>query len=111
MRGVITVHGGLDSSELRSLGPRPEEVLDFSANINPLGPRERVRRAAAEADLSANPDRHALALREALAARFNLHVDNLLIGNGSTELIHMLARAFLRAGQRCLIFAPAFGEY
>ena len=108
---MATTHGGLDAAELRSLGLRPGEVLDFSANINPLGTSQRVRRAAAEADLSAYPDPHCLNLREGLALRLGVSVDNLLVGNGSTEIIHLLARAFLRPQDRCLIFAPTFGEY
>ena len=108
---MATVHGGLDAAELRSLGLHKEQVLDFSANINPLGPSQRVRQAATEADLSAYPDRHCLALREELAARLDVGIENLIVGNGSTELIHLLARAFLRPGEKCLIFAPAFGEY
>ena len=108
---MITVHGGLDEAELRSLGLRPEEMLDFSANINPLGPSDRVRQAAVEAELSAYPDRTSLPLREALAARLDVGIDSLIVGNGSTELIHLLARACLNPGERCLIFAPTFGEY
>ena len=109
--GTATVHGGLDVGELRSLGLQPEEVLDFSSNINPLGPSRRVRAAAFKADISAYPDRDCLALRETLAARLNVGIDNLIVGNGSTELIHLLARAYLGHGDRCLIFAPSFGEY
>ena len=108
---MTTVHGGLDPAELRSLGLQPNQVLDFSANISPLGPSRRVMRAAAEADLSAYPDRNSLGLREALAARLNVAIDKLMIGNGSTELIHLVARACLRPGQKCLIFTPTFGEY
>lgn len=108
---MTTVHGGLDAAELRSLGLQHYQVLDFSANINPLGTSGLVRQAAAEADLSAYPDRYCLALREELAARLGVEVDNLIVGNGSTELIHLLARAFLRQGDNCLIFAPTFGEY
>ncbi|MCY4391275.1 MAG: histidinol-phosphate transaminase [Chloroflexi bacterium] len=111
MGNARTVHGGLDAAELRSLGLRPEEVLDFSANINPLGPSPRVRQAVAEADLSAYPDRDSLVLREALAARLGIGAGNILVGNGSTELIHLLARSRLRPGQRCAIFTPTFGEY
>lgn len=111
MRQVTTVHGGLDPAELRSLGLQPDQILDFSANINPLGPSRRVMRAAAEADLSAYPDRNSLGLREALAARLNVAIDKLMIGNGSTELIHLVARACLGPGERCLILAPTFGEY
>ncbi len=111
MTTMQTIHGGLDEAELRALGLRPDQVLDFSANINPLGPSERVKQAAAEAVLSAYPDRHSLRLREALAARLCVGTDNLLTGNGSTELIHLLARAFLRPGDGCLLFTPTFGEY
>ena len=108
---MATIHGGLDAAELRSLALQPGEVLDFSANINPLGPSRRVSQAAAEADLSAYPDRHSLALREELSARLGVGIDSLIVGNGSTELIHLLARAFLGPSERCLIFAPTFGEY
>ena len=108
---MTTIHGGLDTTELRSIGLQPEQVLDFSANINPLGSSRRVRQAAAEANLSAYPDRHSVALREELATRLDVSIDNLLVGNGSTELIHLLARAFLGPLERCLIFTPTFGEY
>ena len=106
-----TVHGGIDPVELRSLGLRREQVLDFSASINPLGPSSAVRKSAAGADLASYPDRESTVLREALAARFALSPDGLLVGNGSTELIHLLARACLAPGDRCLIFTPTFGEY
>lgn len=108
---MTTVHGGLDTAELRDLGLRAEEVIDFSSNINPLGTSERVRQAARGAHLSAYPDRDCLALREALAGRLGVGVDHLLVGNGSTELIHLLARARLREGATCLILEPTFGEY
>ena len=106
-----TVHGGLDLAELRSLGIRESEVLDFSANVTPLGPLAAVRDAAASVDLSVYPDRQCLALREALAARLRIGPEQILVGNGSTELIHLLARAYLCEGQRSFIFAPTFGEY
>ena len=108
---VTTVHGGLNDAELRAHGIDRADVLDFSSNVNPLGASPLVRKAAAEADLSAYPDRDCLQLREALAARLGIGVDHLLIGNGSTELIHLLARACLAPRARCLIFAPTFGEY
>lgn len=108
---LTTVHGGLDVSELRSLGLQPGQVLDFSANINPLGPSPRVRSAAVEADLSAYPDRHSIVMREKLAAKLDIGTENLIVGNGSTELIHLLTRARLRPRETCFIFAPTFGEY
>lgn len=111
MARAKTVHGGLDEAELRDYGLQREDVLDFSANINPLGPSPLVRQAAAAADLSSYPDRDCLALREALAQRLGVAIDHLLVGNGSTELIHLLASSRLKTGDCCLIFAPTFGEY
>ena len=108
---MATVHGGLDAAELQRLGLRPEQVLDFSSNVNPLGPSLRIKHAAAKANLSAYPDRHCLALREAIAARLEVGINKILVGNGTVQLIHLLTRAFLNPGQTCLIFAPTFGEY
>jgi len=108
---VPTVHGGLDDEELRVHGLSRGDVLDFSSNINPLGTSRLVRKAATTADLSAYPDRRSLVLSEALASRLDVCVDEVLVGNGSTELIHLLARAYLGPGRRCLILGPTFGEY
>ena len=50
------VHGGLNPSELRALGLRPADVLDFSASINPLGVSPLVSQALQRVDLSSYPD-------------------------------------------------------
>lgn len=108
---VDTVHGGLDDEELRMHGLTRGDVLDFSSNVNPLGPSRLVRKAAAKADLSAYPDRRSLVLGEALSSRLGVGVEEVLVGNGSTELIHLLTRACLGPRRRCLILGPTFGEY
>ena len=105
------VHGGTNIAELRSLGLRPEDVLDFSASINPLGVPHGANQAMNCVDLTAYPDTECTALREALAERTGVSTDKILVGNGSTELIHLTARAFLGSGDRAVIFAPTFGEF
>ena len=62
------IHGGLDAVELRSLGLRADEVLDFSANINPLGPSQSVRQAAA-AKPTCHPTQTAIVRRSARASQ------------------------------------------
>jgi histidinol-phosphate aminotransferase len=57
------------------------------------------------------PDREALALRRALADRTGIRPDQILIGNGTAELLWLVALAFLRSGDRVLIAGPTFGEY
>ncbi|MCI0796024.1 MAG: histidinol-phosphate aminotransferase family protein [Chloroflexi bacterium] len=108
---VRAVHGGLDLAELRRLGLDPRAVLDFSSSINPLGAPPGVMNAIADVNIAAYPDSDCLELREALGGSLNLEPDRILVGNGSTELIHLLATAFLSKGDGAVIFGPAFGEY
>ena len=103
------VHGGTNIAELRSLGLRPEDVLDFSASINPLGAPHGVLQAMTNVDLTAYPDTECTDLRETLASRLGVSDSHILVGNGSTELIHLTARAYLDADDSAVIFAPTFG--
>ena len=104
-------HGGTNVAELRSLGLRPEDVLDFSASINPLGAPPAVTLAMNGVDLAAYPDTECTALRESLAERLGVSTAHILVGNGSTELIHLTARAYMGNDSRTVIFAPTFGEF
>ncbi|MCY4377768.1 MAG: aminotransferase class I/II-fold pyridoxal phosphate-dependent enzyme, partial [Spirochaetaceae bacterium] len=105
------MHGGLNLSELRALGLRPDQVLDFSASINLLGASPLVREALQRVDLAAYPDPDCRDLREALSQQLGLEVDDIPIGNGATELIHLIARSVLRQGDAAAILAPTFGEF
>ena len=105
------VHGGLNVAELRALGLRRGEVLDFSASINPLGVSPAVTEALRNLDLATYPDPDCSELRRALADRLGLESERILVGNGATELIHLLARALLEAGDAAAIFTPTFGEF
>jgi threonine-phosphate decarboxylase len=108
---TIFTHGGNVFAVARQLGVPPEEILDFSASINPLGPPPGVRGAVAAAfdRLGHYPDSACTELVEALARCHGCEPANVCVGNGSTELIHLLPR--LVAAQRALIIAPAFSEY
>ena len=105
------VHGGLNFGELKALGLRPEEVIDFSASINPLGPSIRALEASWNVNLAAYPDPECLELRSAIGDSVGVDAECVLPGNGSTELIHLLARAFLSPDDTAVIFSPTFGEY
>ena len=105
------VHGGLNYAELASLGLRPEEIIDFSASINPLGPSQAALESAQRVNLATYPDPECLELRNAIGHATGVDPASVLPGNGSTELIHLLARAFLSPDDTALIFAPTFGEY
>ncbi|MDE2842820.1 MAG: histidinol-phosphate transaminase [Chloroflexota bacterium] len=110
------VHGGIRPAQLRQLGLDPAEALDFSASVSPLGPPEGLWDALKRVDLGAYPDPECLELREYLADHHGVGIENLLVGNGSTELIHLLARAYISGPSsngwpRVLQFSPTYGEY
>ena len=107
----ITPHGAITPAELERLGLRPEEVIDFSHSINPYGPAPAVQEALARVPLDRYPDPESLALRRALAAHLHRSVAQIIVGNGSAELLWLIALAFLDAGERVLILGPTFGEY
>ena len=104
-------HGGDVYNLARTLKVKVDELLDFSANINPLGYPPGLDVAAQEAMklVCHYPDRGCLELREKLAAYHQLTPQQILVGNGSTELIYLVVRA-LRP-QKGLIVVPAFSEY
>jgi threonine-phosphate decarboxylase len=103
-------HGDLVS---RSLDVRPEELLDFSQNINPLGaPRialEAAERALYE-DSGRYPDLEYAGLREALAAYLGVGAEMVVPTNGGSEALFLAARAAGMAG-RALVLEPTFSEY
>ena len=108
---ICAAHGGRVFEAARRLGISPEEMIDFSSNINPLGPPAGVL-AAIEKSLSplslrAYPDEQSFV--SALADRHNISPDEIVIGNGSAALMFAALRAILP--KRVLLIEPAFGEY
>jgi histidinol-phosphate aminotransferase len=106
-----SVHGGLDYAELGRLGLCPDDVLDFSINANPFGPPPGVREVWARVALDRYPDRACLALRAALAERNDCPRTQVRVGSGTSELIWLLALAYLRPGDAVLVVGPTYGEY
>jgi len=104
-------HGGPDYVELETHGISPEEVLDFSSNTNPFGPPPGIREALSKVDISRYPDSNATELRRALATNSNVSPESIIVGNGSTELIRLIALAYLGQGDLAAIIEPTFGEY
>jgi histidinol-phosphate aminotransferase len=105
------VHGGLDHGELACLGLTPDDLLDFSVNSNPFGPPPGVRAIWDDLAIARYPDRECLALRSALAGHHRCTAEQVWVGNGTAELIWLLALAYLRPGDGVLIVSPTFGEY
>jgi threonine-phosphate decarboxylase len=108
------VHGGEVWDIANKTGLSVEDLVDFSSSINPLGPSPRVLEAIKSSfdRLPLYPDSNSNALREAIARLFgSISKDNVIAGNGSTELIYLFAEVFLEKGDVALVEAPSFGEY
>lgn len=104
-------HGGIDLEELDHYGVSAEQVIDFSSNILPFGPSPLVRIAVQNAVLDRYPDRECRQLRQAIAQLHSIDTRRILVGNGSTELIHLIANTLLGPSDRSLIIGPTFSEY
>lgn len=104
-------HGGNVYKAAQEQRVPVEQIIDFSASINPLGPPAAVLRAIRSAlkQIVHYPDPDCRQLRHELAQRCGLDPDMILVGNGSSELIHLLPRA-LRI-RSALIIGPTFEEY
>ena len=105
-----TQHGGRLFAIAAARGWDWRDVLDFSANINPLGASPLVRPAveAALGQIAHYPDSRPAGLLQALAAAWQAAPEELLLGNGATELIHFLPRVWHGT---VTIAVPAFSEF
>jgi histidinol-phosphate aminotransferase len=99
------------------LRPRPTGVglarLDFNEAAVPPSAEELAayREALVGLELHRYPDDDATALRRALAARWGVAPEELLVGNGSLEVLATLMTAFRRPGARLLYPVPTFDQY
>ncbi|NKE04025.1 MULTISPECIES: threonine-phosphate decarboxylase CobD [Mesobacillus] len=91
--------------------PVPIETLDFSANINPLGPPPLLKENWGQLleSVIEYPDPHGTNLKRLVAKREGLHESQVLLGNGGAEIISLIGR--LLAGKQSVIVQPAFSEY
>lgn len=108
------VHGAEVYGAAEESGFKSEEILDFSSSVNPLGPSQKALDAVTSAfgRIEAYPDSNSNALRQVIADHFGgITKDNIVVGNGSTELMYLFAEAFLKKGEKALMAAPTFGEY
>lgn len=104
-------HGGDIWGASRLLGIPRQDILDLSASLNPLGPPAGLSEEITKGmkDICYYPDRQTWELRKSLAEKFGLRPSNVLPGNGSTNLIRLLARALTK--RNIVLMAPAFGEF
>ena len=90
-----------------------ERVIKLASNENPLGPSPKALAVLNEgtATLHRYPDGGAYRLREALADRWKVSSDHIILGNGSDEILGLLARAFLAPGDEAVMADHTFVIY
>lgn len=108
---VSFVHGGNVHAWARKRGGALTDVLDYSANINPLGLADSVRQAITQSisQVIHYPDVEATLLKTAISCHYQVDAQHVTAGNGAVELLYVLAHT-LRP-KRVLIPAPSFSEY
>ena len=95
----------------RELGLK--DVIKLASNENPVGPSPRAVAAmqAAAEKVNFYPDSNCFYLKEDLAQFLGFEPANLIVGNGSDELLKLIAEAFLKEGEEVIYGVPSFVEY
>ncbi len=104
-------HGGNVHAMARAMGLNIADLLDFSANINPMGPPQWLRPVISRAveNLVHYPEPHASGLVSAIAERYQVPEESVVVANGSTELLYLLPKLLGRA--RAIIPCPSYIDY
>ncbi|MDX5439833.1 MAG: histidinol-phosphate transaminase [Alteromonadaceae bacterium] len=97
----------------RELGLNPAEIIKLASNENPLGPSEKALAAARKAleELCLYPDGNGFELKQALAKRFGVEMDQITLGNGSNDVLEVIARCFADADSEVVFSQYAFAVY
>ncbi len=105
-------HGGRSIEISRKYNIPLSEILDFSSNTNPLGyPKKIDELNLSEFNLGLFPDDNYANLVSTIARKYNCSDDNVLVGNGSTEIIRMIANCFISKGTKVAIPKNTYAEY
>jgi len=111
-RGLHPYQPGKPSDELeRELGI--SNIVKLASNENPLGPSpialEEIRNELSE--LTRYPDGNGFKLKEALASRLKVQSSQITLGNGSNDILDLIARAYAEPGREVIFSQYAFAVY
>src|SRR2546423_8443274 len=110
--GIAPYEPGKPVEELeRELGI--PDAIKLASNENPLAPSDRVQQAimAALSQLNRYPDGSGFYLRQAISKKHGFTPDQIMLGNGSNDLIELVVRAFMRPGDEAVVPHPSFVVY
>src|SRR3954447_13012832 len=114
VRSIAPYQPGKPISELaRELGLKEEGIIKLASNENPLGigPRTRAAIEASIGDVARYPDGSGFELKQALAKRYGVDMASVVLGNGSNDVLELVALAFLGPGRAAVFSQHAFAVY
>lgn len=112
IRAISPYQPGKPITQLaREMGLAVDQIVKLASNENPLGMSRKARTAVLEAmaGLARYPDD--FALKEALAERTGLGMERIVLGNGSNDVLDLVARVFLAPGRSAILAQHAFAVY
>jgi threonine-phosphate decarboxylase len=108
---MIIGHGGNKTALARTLGCLEDEIIDMSANLNPLGPPERIKTVITQnlSAINALPEPDARSMTMGFARFHDIDPDTVMAGNGTTWFIYTLPLAL--GARKILILGPTYSDY
>lgn len=103
---------GSDLEKIEAIyGIKKEDIISFSANVNPLGISPKLRTTLADKidAITGYPDREYTALRKSIADYIHADINHIVVGNGSTELISLFIQ--ITHPKKAFIIGPTYSEY
>jgi len=114
VRSIAPYQPGKPISELaREMGLDERTIVKLASNENPrgIGPRTRAAIEAALAEIARYPDGNGFELKQALANRYGVDMGSIVLGNGSNDVLELVALAFLGPGRAAVMSQHAFAVY
>ena len=114
VRSIAPYQPGKPISELaREMGLEEKTIVKLASNENPrgIGPRTRAAIDAALADVARYPDGNGFELKQALARRYHVEMGSIVLGNGSNDVLELVALAFLGPGRAAVFSQHCFAVY
>jgi histidinol-phosphate aminotransferase len=114
VRSIAPYQPGKPIAELaREMGLDERTIVKLASNENPrgIGPRTRAAIEAAIGDIARYPDGNGFELKHALAKRYGVDMGSIVLGNGSNDVLELVALAFLGPGRAAVYSQHAFAVY
>ena len=114
VRSIAPYQPGKPISELaREMGLDERKIVKLASNENPrgVGPRTRAAIEAALGDIARYPDGNGFELKSALAKRYGVEMSQIVLGNGSNDVLELVSLAFLGPGRAAVYAKHAFAVY